>query len=94
MPSQELIAQMRQECPTIDLKAEHLKFTDHWKAKTGRDATKLDWNATWRNWIRNARPPTNGTKPRNQQETEAWLSRAMERAIAADAADDVKEIEA
>jgi hypothetical protein len=27
-------------------------FRDHWKAKTGKDATKLDWEATWRNWCR------------------------------------------
>lgn len=29
------------------------KFRDYWKAKTGKDATKLDWDATFRNWIRN-----------------------------------------
>ena len=27
-------------------------FRDHWRAKAGRDATKLDWFATWRNWCR------------------------------------------
>ena len=26
------------------------QFRDHWVAKTGKDATKLDWPATWRNW--------------------------------------------
>ena len=26
------------------------KFRDHWAPKTGKDATKLDWLATWRNW--------------------------------------------
>ena len=30
------------------------KFRDYWRAKSGRDATKLDWAATWRNWMRNA----------------------------------------
>lgn len=25
-------------------------FHNHWKAKTGRDATKVDWQATWQNW--------------------------------------------
>jgi uncharacterized protein YdaU (DUF1376 family) len=29
------------------------KFRDYWIAKTGRDSTKADWLATWRNWIRN-----------------------------------------
>lgn len=28
------------------------KFKDYWIAKTGRDACKADWEATWRNWIR------------------------------------------
>jgi hypothetical protein len=33
------------------------KFRDYWCAKSGRDASKRDWEATWRNWIRNARAP-------------------------------------
>lgn len=30
------------------------KFRDYWTAKAGKDAAKLDWLATWRNWCRNA----------------------------------------
>lgn len=30
------------------------KFRDYWRAKAGKDATKLDWQATWRNWCRRA----------------------------------------
>jgi hypothetical protein len=30
-------------------------FRDYWVAKSGKDATKLDWLATWRNWVRNQR---------------------------------------
>lgn len=26
------------------------KFRNHWVAKSGKDATKLDWLATWQNW--------------------------------------------
>lgn len=29
------------------------KFRDHWVGKSGKDATKTDWLATWRNWCRN-----------------------------------------
>lgn len=29
------------------------KFRDFWCSKAGKDAGKLDWEATWRNWIRN-----------------------------------------
>lgn len=32
-------------------------FRDYWIAKAGRDGTKLDWLATWRKWVRNARKP-------------------------------------
>lgn len=30
------------------------KFKNYWLAKSGRDATKRDWPATWRNWVLNA----------------------------------------
>lgn len=29
------------------------RFKDYWTAKPGKDGTKLDWQATWRNWVRN-----------------------------------------
>ena len=28
------------------------RFRDYWTAKSGREACKLDWEATWRNWVR------------------------------------------
>lgn len=36
---------------------EAAKFKDYWLAKTGKDATKADWFATWRNWVRNTKAP-------------------------------------
>ncbi|APW37634.1 hypothetical protein RD110_10895 [Rhodoferax koreense] len=39
------------------IRNEAAKFADFWRAKSGKDATKLDWQATWRNWCRNAKPP-------------------------------------
>ncbi len=30
------------------------KFRDYWISKSGKDATKLNWLATWRNWCRRA----------------------------------------
>lgn len=30
-------------------------FSDHWRAKPGKDGSKLDWTATWRNWVRTQR---------------------------------------
>ncbi len=29
------------------------KFRNYWHAKAGRDATKVDWPAVWRNWVLN-----------------------------------------
>lgn len=39
------------------VRLEAAKFADFWAAKSGKDATKVDWLATWRNWCRNAKPP-------------------------------------
>ncbi len=52
VPDNELIAQMRDECPGVDLRAEHRVFVDYWIAQPGQKGVKTDWAATWRNWIR------------------------------------------
>jgi hypothetical protein len=46
----------------IPASQELLKFHDYWKAQPGQRGTKLDWDATWRNWIRNARGSQNNGK--------------------------------
>lgn len=38
----------------IDIDYETGKFIDYWASKTGQAATKLDWTATWRNWMKRA----------------------------------------
>lgn len=38
----------------IDGKAEHEKFVDYWLGAPGLKGRKLDWPATWRNWMRTA----------------------------------------
>lgn len=45
-----------------EVDAEAASFVDHWHAKPGKDAAKLDWQATWRNWTRSSRrqPRANG----------------------------------
>lgn len=52
MPPQPLIDQMRNECPAVDLASEHKVFIDYWIAQPGQKGIKLDWEATWRNWMR------------------------------------------
>jgi len=46
------------------------KFRDHWCAKAGAGATKLDWDATWRNWLRKAAEMGQG--PRSGGGATAW----------------------
>lgn len=38
-----------------DAQAEAENFCDFWWSKPGAEASKLDWKATWRNWVRNSR---------------------------------------
>lgn len=59
-PDAELIAWAKAERPGISLPTEAAKFRDYWIAKPGQQGLKLDWTATFRNWIRSARdgPPT------------------------------------
>ena len=59
----------------INIRLEAEKFVDFWSAKTGRDAAKLNWLGTWRNWCRNGyggqpepEPPKN---PAQSQDTDA-----------------------
>lgn len=44
-----------QQIPDIDADGEAQRFRDYWQAKAGASAVKSDWQATWRNWIRNCR---------------------------------------
>ncbi len=39
------------------------RFRDYWLAKAGRDGAKLDWQATWRNWVRKALEDRAGSPP-------------------------------
>lgn len=53
----------RQGWTTDDVRRCAEKFRDHWVSATGRGATKADWLATWRNWVRNEnRPPTSAVR--------------------------------
>lgn len=65
----------REHAPHIDGRRETENFIDYWRSKTGKDATKLDWPATWRNWMRRAedRLPvkawSNGTRSASKPST-------------------------
>jgi|GEM_PF-2393364 len=44
--------QERPDFEVADVRLEAEKFADYWRSKSGKDACKRDWQATWRNWIR------------------------------------------
>lgn len=51
-------------------------FRDFWLSKSGADACKLDWSATWRNWIRRSRQ---SVKPVPQAPAKSKTLQAVER---------------
>lgn len=53
-PTAENLEWAKSKRPDIDVQAETENFRDHWLAKAGKDATKLDWTRTWQKWIRSA----------------------------------------
>lgn len=57
-PSEELKADASKERPDLHLPTTIASFRDYWVAKPGKDGRKLDWDATFRNWVRNERRPT------------------------------------
>jgi len=56
-PTTELKEWAVTERPDLDINSAADSFVDFWKAKTGKDASKLDWDATFRNWVRSQRQP-------------------------------------
>jgi hypothetical protein len=53
-PKDDDIRVMSEHFPEIDLKLETHAFRDYWRAVPGAKGRKSDWDATWRNWIRNS----------------------------------------
>jgi uncharacterized protein YdaU (DUF1376 family) len=48
--------------------SELAKFKDYWKSAPNAKGVKLDWDATWRNWVRSA-AERKGHSPPNRQTT-------------------------
>ena len=53
--SPEQLAWARAERSDIDPAREAASFRDYWHGVAGAKGRKADWEATWRNWIRNSR---------------------------------------
>ena len=67
-PDEKLKAWAVVERPDLEIIKTIEKFRDYWTAKPGKDGTKLDWAATFRNWVRtekanNSKPPAPSSTP-------------------------------
>jgi hypothetical protein len=63
--SPEMVAWAREKTPSVDGATETEKFRLYWSSKSGKDATKIDWEKTWKMWMLNAkdRSPTGRARP-------------------------------
>jgi hypothetical protein len=48
------------------------KFRDYWIAKPGAGGVKLDWEATWRNWVRRENENPHRPKPGGRTDLKPW----------------------
>ena len=55
LPSDDDLAFADRFLERYQIEDEQAKFRDYWLALAGPKAVKLDWPATWRNWIRKAK---------------------------------------
>jgi hypothetical protein len=73
-------AEMTSECPALDIDHTTKQFVDYWRAASGRTATKKDWVAAWRFWVRRDAEKTTNQRPTPTQR--AMQSAAAGRAVA------------
>jgi hypothetical protein len=77
------------KAPYADLRLETEKFINYWTARSGKDATKLDWAATWRNWILNAKT----SQPARMDHSARGLAKGMAMLAAYDEQQSALELE-
>lgn len=82
-PDAELIEWARQKAPSCGPE-DHAAFVDYWRSVPGAKGRKVDWRATWRNWMRTEhqkrsrhQPSTNGHQPQ-MGTTERKIRAALE----------------
>jgi hypothetical protein len=54
--TQDMVEWAAEKHPNVDIVTQTDAFRDYWVGLSGSRATKTDWVATWRNWIRNSKP--------------------------------------
>lgn len=58
-------------------------FENYWRAKSGKDATKLDWQRTWSNWVvtQHERDSRNGRQPERNGGSRSGHGRTVDAAL-------------
>lgn len=60
--------------PDLDIDEVAASFHDFWLGKPGKDGRKADWQATWRNWVRNQRAqPMRRAEPQQASSVGAFV---------------------
>jgi hypothetical protein len=47
----EMTEWVERRCPSVNWRHHTERFVNYWKSASGRNAAKLDWERTWRNWM-------------------------------------------
>ena len=68
LPKDELLAWSRENFPKVNGPLELDCFVDYWTSR-GSGATKTDWVATWRNWVRNVEKRQSSTRSFTPKQT-------------------------
>lgn len=89
-PDDGCAAFLREKRPDLDLATTADLFRDFWHSKPGKDGCKLDWTATWRNWVRSQRALPGGPAGRAAsgnwwESRQGLLAKAIELGIPAPA---------
>jgi hypothetical protein len=59
----EMRAWAAERCPGVDVNLSTERFVNYWRAKAGKEATKVDWKRTWNNWMLNDQERAPGSRP-------------------------------
>jgi hypothetical protein len=76
-PSDDQIAFCKAERPDLHPVATGDRFRDYWIAQPGTKGVKLDWDATWRNWVRAEK--AGGAKSANSSIEPEWALKGARR---------------
>jgi hypothetical protein len=71
-PSKELLDWQSKNFPEANVELETAKFTDFFLSSP--KGVKLDWDAAWRNWIRNGSKPKPWARKNNSKALEEWAN--------------------